>query len=1031
MKTLNQFYSYLSLILLMLFPVANAMAQQTTTGTVTDAQTGEPLIGVNILVVGTSTGTATDADGHYSLTVSSLQDKLRFSYIGYKTKTVPINGRTTINVAMEPTVMTGEELVVIGFGTQQISDVTGSIAHLDASTFKNRSITQISGMLNGMVGGLNVTQGTSAAGGGTFEIRGRNSLTASSNPMVVVDGAIYNGSLRNINPADIKSIDILKGASAAAIYGSRASNGVIIVTTKKGRKGEPVINMSVKVGSTKAGNINYGVRGPKEYIRFRQAFLRQANPSKPDYYYADPDNLPKGITLKQWRTANPNPLSEDTREWLSRLNFFPPEVKAYLAGHSINWLDKVMRTGLRQNYNLSIRGGTPKTNYYLSAGYVNNDGIIRGDQFSVVRTRLNLVYKVVDWLQIGTHTQFSVRNENAIPASINDMQRVSPFAYMHNDDGSLEWYPGGYIGGQNPLINTLGQEKNRKIIDLFSNLFAEVTLPFGINYKISFQPHFVNRKDYNYWSPLTIMGGRTYDNGFVRRTDFSKYRWRIVNTLKWHRTFGVHEFNVTLMQNVEVGKTWRTRVENSGFSPLPVLGYSGVQYGAHPSINTIDRKYTANALLGRLNYNLLDKYLLTVSLRRDGYSAFGSKHPYAYFPSVALAWKIAKEDFFDVKWLNKLKLRLSWGKNGNRAIGIYSALARIKQVPYYNGENVEGGISITTLSNPGLRWEQTTSFNLGVDVGILQNRANLSVDFYIGNTNQLLVERRLPKITGFDHVTTNLGKIVNRGIELTLNSVNINSNDIKWSSRLVFSLNRNKIKELYGIKGQYTLMGKKHKGEIPDFKNEWFIGRSIDAVWNYDMIGIWQEDEANAAARYGLIPGDIKARDLNNDDNYTELQDKVFLGHTVPRYFIGFRNEINFFGNFTFSILFNAKLGHIRPFPDAIHTYSTYNRRNTQPVSYWTKENKSKEWPRLVQHLGPFGGGVMIYKPASFVRIQNLSLSYRFSSAIVEQFQLKNMRVFLSAQNVAVFTKWPGFDPVTGIEEPMPRIITAGIDITL
>src|SRR5699024_7691344 len=298
---------------------------------------GETLPGVNILVKGTTTGTSTDDEGNFVLDVSSLQDTLVVSFIGYQTKEVPINGRTAINIQLTPEAIIGEQMVVIGFGEVERSDLTGSVSSIDAETFQNQSMTQLTNMLSGTIAGVNITQGTSASGGGGIQIRGRNSLTAGSSPMVVVDGAIYSGSLRTINPADIENIDVLKGASAAAIYGSRAASGVILVTTKKGTVGKPVINVTTEIGGTQSTNNNYGVRGPEDYIRYRQAYLRRTSEINPDYYYSNPNDLPEGVTLTDWRNANPNPIPDNTQEFLSRLNFFPIEREAYVAGDHINW----------------------------------------------------------------------------------------------------------------------------------------------------------------------------------------------------------------------------------------------------------------------------------------------------------------------------------------------------------------------------------------------------------------------------------------------------------------------------------------------------------------------------------------------------------------------------------------------------------------------------------------------------------------------------------------------------------------------
>ena len=1004
--------------------------QQDVSGQVIDAATGDPLPGVNVAIEGTTRGTATDQNGEYTLTVPDGDAVLVFSFIGYATQAIPVAAQEVIDVSLEQDFGRLDEVIVVGYGTVERSDLTGSVDRISADQFQNQSISQVSDMLAGTVAGFHANQGTSAAGGSSLEIRGPTSLTAGTSPMIVLDGVVFNGSLRDINPRDIATVDILKDASSAAVFGAKAASGVILITTSKGSIGRPTINLTSTIGRTEVTRRDYGPRSPEEYIQFRTDYFRTVPTDFPDYHYLNPEDLPEGITIEDWRATVGSAHSDDTVEWLNRLNFYGGEIDNYLAGTSTDWFSEVMPPGLRSDMDLSISGGTEDARYYWSLNRLDNEGIIKGDQFSTIRTRLNVDFQVVDWLKAGMNAQYANRDESVVTANLGQALMVTPYGQIYRQDGSLEWFPGGSENAQNPLINTLGQDRDRKINSIFGSLFAELSLPFGINHRVSFQPRFQSIRDYSYWSPETITGGRSYEDGRASRSDYEGFEWMIDNLLTWNRDFGVHTLDVTLLHTAEEARTWQTSVTNNTFRPSTVLGYSGIQFGNNPNLSSNDTKVTGDGMMARVNYSLMNRYLLTASVRRDGFSAFGQENPRATFPAVAFAWQVAEESFFNVNQIDQLKLRLSWGRNGNRDIGQYAALARLSSNMFYDGTGVQMGVRTSTLPNPSLRWEETESINMGVDLTMFGGRVDLALDYYDMTTHNLLVARALPMITGFNSITTNLGELGNRGFEMTLRTVNVSNQNLNWSSTFNFSLNRNKINELYGMTGTYTLAGVQHEGEVPDFDNEWFPGRAIDAVWNYDMIGIWQEEESEEAAVYNLRPGDIKARDLDDSGTYEALDDKMFIGHTEPRYRLGLRNTFNFLGNWTADLFIRADLGHIAPFPQALAGWSTYNRRSIPKFPYWTPENRSNEWPGLSKSTQPYGGGIMVYKPASFVRIQDLSISYNLPISIAEKFQLQSLRIFGSIRNLYSFDNWDGWDPES-LHDPMPRTYTLGISLSI
>ncbi len=1015
--------------------------QQRITGIVTNNQ-GVPLEGVSVNVKDTDVGTATDAAGRFLFEQVAPGATLQIRSIGYKPIEIVISGQSALEIVLEDDMAGLEEVIVVGYGVAKKSDLTGAVHRISAADFKDQSVTQLTDMLAGTVAGFQANQATSSSGGSSMEIRGVNSINASTEPMVVLDGVIFNGSINDINPNDIESVDILKDASSAAVYGARAANGVILVTTKRGAIGKPKINFVTKQGAAMATSTDYAVRDPNEYIDFRKNFFRTLGGNQPDYYYHNPEALPPGISIEEWRSASNNPNPDNTQEWLSRLNFFPVEIETYLSGNPVDWVDEVLRTGHRQEYDISVNGGSDAAKYFWSLGYVDNNGIAKGDESSTIRSRLNLDLKVTDWLNVGLNAQYSYRDltsaaasltnreqdENSLVPSFSNLYQVSPFAKVFEPDGTINFYPHGYLIA-NPLINTLGQDRDYTIQSLFASLYGEVKLPFGITYRLSFQPRSTLNKDYNFWSTETIKGSETYSNGYGTRADNSSFEWMIDNLLKWNGTFGAHALDVTLLYNAEQFKSWGSTMGNQSFQPSPTLGFGGLQYGSSPFLNVNDIKYTGDGLMARINYAILDRYLITASVRRDGFSGFGQENPYATFPAAALAWQVHKEEFFKLDFVNQLKLRVSWGRNGNRDIGPYASFAQMKSVQYYDGSNTKVGVYTSMLSNPGLSWEETESLNFGADITLFANRVNLTLDYYDAQTNRLLVERSLPTITGFENVTTNIGSLANQGFEMTLSSANVSRPNFGWKSTLNFSFNRNKISSLFGETGTYTLEGKSHTGEVPDFSNQWFIGKPLDVVWDYRMLGIWQQEEAEEAALYGLMPGDYKVESLDGNYIYEALQDKQFIGYKLPRYMLGLRNEFNFLRNFAASVFLRADLGHIREFSPLVQDFSMFDRMSTANYAYWTPENRSNEYPRLSNNTTVFGGKLIPYKKTSFLRVQDVAVSYSVPEALVQRMQVDHIRVSFSARNPFTFSKWPGWDPESG-HSPMPKIYTLGLNFS-
>lgn len=1030
----------LVLSFILVVSVGNITAQnnppRSVSGVVTDANSGETLPGVNIVVSGSALGTVSDLDGSYAIQVPGEGSVLNFSFIGYLKQEVVVGNQTIVNISLESDAADLDEVVVVGYGTVKKRDLTGSVERIEAATFQNQTMTQLTDMLTGTVAGFNANQSTSAAGGSTLEVRGPTSLNAGTSPMIVLDGVVYKGSLQDINPHDIESIDILKDASSAAVFGSKAASGVILVTTKQGQKGKPTINYSSRFGIAEPASHRKPL-GPDEYIQFRTDYFRTIFPQTPYHFYTNPNNLPSDVSLEEWRSLSNNPIADDTQEYMSRLRLFPIEQENFLSGKTVDWYDVVMRRGFRQTHDLSIGGGADSFNYYWSIGYTDNEGVRVGDEYSSIRSRLNVDFKVAEWLKVGVNAQFSDRDESGVPASMGFYSN-SPYGREFDEAGNVERLPHGHTF--HPLIDHYRTSKLRRINSLFATMYADVKLPLGITYTVSFQPRYETMKDLRFISTDVRLGGRpSEDQSQGTRDEYSHYEWMVDNLLKWNKELGNHTIDATLLYNAEETKRWSSNNRNINFFPTEELGYHALQFGNNPSLFNDDYRNTGDAMMARVNYAFMSKYLLTASVRRDGYSAFGLENPRATFPALALAWQIGDEEFFDVDLINRMKVRLSWGVNGNRDIGMYASLARLQSNLWYDGTRQRVGVYNSSLANRGLKWERTESINLGVDMGLMEDRIDLSLDYYDMTTTDLLMNRILPSITGFSNVTTNLGELGNKGFEATLNTVNISNRKLTWRSSLVFSLNRNKIKHLFGDLGTYTLLGETHVGEVPDYSNEWFPGRAIDVVWDYDVLGVWQVDEADQASVYGMRVGDFKAVDVDGNGVYNELVDKKFIGYEEPRYRFGFRNDFSFLTHFTASVFVRADLGHIGSYSPALNGGWESNdrwNRNVGPVPYWTPENPINDYARLDVSTSGYGGGLMIYKPRSFVRIQDISLAYSLPSSLAKRFKLNNLRIFGSVRNAVTFTKWPHWDPESERDEeygitPMPRIFTTGLSLSL
>lgn len=1023
-------------ILLLIQLSASAQQERTISGSVTGVDKA-PIAGVTVLVKGTTTGTLTDSEGRFSLAVPANALTLVVSFVGMTQQEIVLSSEKVYNIVLAENLIGLEEVLVIGYGTFKKRDLTGSVASVKSNRVENEKPQAIQDILRGNIAGMEVGFSTSAKGGGSLQIRGVNSLKTSTSPLIVLDGVIYQGGLEDINPYDIETIDVLKDASSAAVFGAKAANGVILITTKKGNQTRPIINFNSSIGLATMGQKS-DLRTPEEFIAWRSDVMKSMNyynasTNQKLYLFNNPSNLPEGVTLEMWlagKTGDPLDI------WLSRLGLGTIEIANYKANKTVDWENLVYQNGFRQDHNLSISGKKEETTYYWSIGYNNNEGIIVGDKFASTRSRLNLESKIGKWLNVGINTQFSHRNENNINADWGSAVRCPPYGSLYLDDGTTMRISStdDLVGSKNPLYDMAFQTRLRLYNNIISNLYATIKLPLGISYQVTFAPRYQWYKYLNFQSSKHIEWA-TF-GGQANREQSDIYSWQLDNLIKWNKTFNkIHKLDATFLINAEKYQSWENSMSAQGFAPSDALGYHSMNAGKSSSfsISSDDQYSTGDALMGRLFYSFMNKYMITLSVRQDGYSAFGQKNPRGVFPSAALGWVFTDENFLknDIFYG---KLRFSWGLNGNREIGRYDALALMGtgKYPYVSllGTNYEVPVLyVTRMANTNLKWEKTKALNFGLDFSIRNGLFDGSIELYKKNTIDLLVDRLLPDITGFASVTSNLGEVQNTGLEIVLNTSIIDNEKLKWRSTLNFFLNRNKIIHLYGnminiTDAQGNVIGQR---EGDDITNKWFIGHDINQIWAPKVLGVWQIGEETEAAVFGQFPGDFKILDVNDDGKISQA-DNVFQGYKTARFIWNIRNDFNIYRNLDLSFLIYSYWGHYATFNNAKNSDGFPERNNSYSTPYWTPENPINDYSRIRSGAG--GASFDVWREKSFIRLDNITLSYSIPSELVNKANISNLKFFGSIRNAILWTpKWKFWDPE--YSGPNPRYFTFGVNLTI
>lgn len=1074
---------FASMILLFAINQATAQDRRVVHGTVLDTHS-TPLANVSVMAKHTKAGTVTDSSGRFELRVHP-SDSLVFSLIGHKTQVLAVDGQSSFRVELpEDEIQSMNDVVVVGYGTMQKKDLTGAIYQIHPDEIANSNPNTVQDILRGTPG-LQVGYDPSANSNASLQVRGQNSVYTAdghNSPLIVLDGMIFNGALSEINPQDIAQIDVLKDASAAAIYGSRSASGVIIVTTKKGRIGKPVINVTIDGGAVNETAYNK-VYSPSGYIKYREDWYKAQtygeNATTGDYeayqtgttkagYYDNPNDLSQyGITLDQWRAYTTNVTGEsDSSIWAKRLGLANTSLDNFLTGTTFDWYKHTFGTGFNKDANISVSGASDRMNYYLSAGYLYNNGAVEGNMFRAVRANMKLQGKVTNWFEIGANVNFQDRTDGDIEPDMStnywDANPLwnSPYASYRNSDGTLAQYPmGSQNGNKGDNFDFdkqyLALEKGYTVLNSIFN--AKITLPYNITYTFSANPRYqwyYNRYFMSAELPGSDPTTRGVDRGWSKEFDYI-----LDNMINWNYTIAdKHHIMATLGQEAESQSYWSDITNARDILPTDALGFHNTQNATstYSSFSTTDTHQTADALLARAFYSYDDRYMLTATIRRDGYSAFGANNPYATFPSFAAAWSFTNESWFHWKPMNTGKLRISWGKNGNRQLSDpYTAVADLASgVGATQGYLVNNALveykylAIDRMANPNLQWEKTAAYNVGLDYGFFNNRLSGSLDYYRKSTNNMIMNETLPGFSGFSSITTNLGEVTNKGVELSINSQNIKNSVFEWHTLFNFSYNQNRIVHLYYtyqtiVDANGNVIGQQ---EMNDQSNGWFIGKPISAIWNYKVTGIWQKDQVDEAAKYGERPGDpivanIHTADdkVNSDGTTTPVyndSDKVFMGQTAPPINWALRNDFTFFKNWDLSISIYSYMGHKSLDSrylnqDNAGSMITYGM-NTFVKPYWTPDNPTNDYGRL-NAQGPAGlTSVGKLYNRSFIRLEYISFGYNFSANLLKKWDIKSVKIYGSVHNVAVWKAdkdWIYGDPETGTWGT--RLFQLGLNVSL
>lgn len=938
--------------------------------------TGFALPGVNIVVSGTASGTVTDVNGNYRISVPS-DAILVFNFIGFQSQEVSVDGRSLINVVLVEDFLSLSEVVVVGYGTQRREAVTGSVATVRGDELREVPSSNLTQALQGRVSGVEMSQVSSKPGAEMqIRVRGTRSLNASNDPLIVLDGIPFAGKIGDISPSDIKSLDILKDASATAIYGSRGANGVILISTNKGQKGQKA-------------RVTYNA-----YTGIKTLFSEYPMMNSAEF-----------SELREYAGIYANSLDESI-------------------DNDTNWQDLMYENGIVNSHDIGVSGGTENANYNFGIGYYEDESLLPGQNYDRYSLRAAIDQQVGKYFNFGFSTNSSYSTTNGSNLGLYNTLSATPLASPYNVDGSLKRTISLPSDDQwvytRESIENLGDgwAHKTRAFGTYNSLYGEVEMPWveGLKYRVNLGLNY-RQENFGEYTGEGVFSVTADNPSTAAISNAQTTNWVVENLLTFDRTFGKHNFNVVALYSAEETFYFKSRLSARDIPSDHLQFYNLGHADGELSVNPNDQDYYKSGLsswMGRVMYSFDNKYMLSVALRSDGSSRLASGYEWHTYPAISAGWNIKSESFMDnVIWLNQLKLRVGYGQTSNQSINPYSTLGRLSTRPYNFGDSFATGFYVSELPNPNLGWEFTETMNYGIDFSVLNHRLNGTVEYYQQKTKDLLFRVNLPSTSGVGSYMANIGESENKGFELSLNGVIVDDNN-GWSWDVGINL--------YANRNQLTKLASDQKR---DEANWWFVGHPIDVIYDYEKVGLWQEGEPHRdilepGGNAGMIK--VKYTGEYNDDG-TPVRaigpdDRQILS-LEPKFQGGFNTRLAY-KNWDLSVVGAFKKDGI--LISTLHSSNGYlnmlsGRRNNVKVDYWTEDNTGARYPKpggIISNDNPKYGSTLGYFDATYLKVRTITLGYNFNKTLLDSFGIDRLRLYATVQNP--FVMFSSFNDETGLD---------------
>jgi len=1032
MNKLLHMRSFILLFLLVFFFSANAQNFQVT-GKVTD-ESGAALEGATILEKGTKNSTLTKEGGVFRLSVLSGKAKLIVSFVGHESQELAVDERANLILSLKKSNDNLSDIVVVGYGTVKRADVTGAVAGINQKDIRSRPVDNALEAMQGKVAGVDVGSNERPGTLPTINIRGVRSLTASNTPLFVVDGIpLISGGIDNINPGDIESIDVLKDASATAIYGSRGANGVVIVTTRQGKNGKVILGFNTSLTLDNLVD-DEKMMNAGDYITFRRwgyyyAGLN-ANTGVSTYPRGDQPDIAHDKTYFA-ATTDPTAWANIAKGWATG-TWDGSKVS------TTDWFGIVKQQSVTSDNIVSVAGGTDKIKAYGSFGYLNNKGTIKGQSYERYTARANVDFNAASWLNFGSNINISYSTQEYGQSAIGIATIGTPAGGLYESARGLFSYAKPYDsagnrilfpGGDNAVKNVVDEWKyniaERVTLRAFGSFYAQINagsiIPVlkGLRYRLNFGPDFSYFRDGTYIDANSVANGGS--TSYASKVDSNTFSYTLDNLLYYDRTIGEHSFGLTFLASQTKYRMDMDSIAGNGV-PLSSQLWNALTSGTVTGALSTRSNLTEQQLLsymGRLNYSYKDRYLLTVSAREDGSSVLSAGRKFSWFPSAALAWRISKEGFMKAAWVNDLKLRVGAGVTGNSAVQPYSTQGATTSLFYpFLSTNAAGSIPNAILANKNVGWEKTTQYNIGVDFHLFNSRVAGSADVYTSTTKDLLLSRSIPTVTGYTSTLDNVGETANKGVDISLTTVNVRQKNIIWTTTVTAAWQKDHIVKL-------------SNGTQPDINNGWFPGQPLSVIYGYKAIGLWHTTDKAAIQAFNangnaFTPGSIRIQDVNGDNKIDPNNDRQIIGWTRPRWILGMTNSVTY-KEWELSFFLYSRLHYMYSYGGEVEAGRYFNRQ----INYYTENNPNAAFQKPIFNAGGAAGdsyyASLGYLKASFIKVRNISLAYNFNKSVTRNWAT-NLRAYFQVQNPGMLYSQIKFLDMDVIGPTWNRGFTFGIN---